>query len=190
MLIDRFASGASPEYRWTGLENISPELAIAAIASEDQKFAEHHGFDLEAIREAREHNRRGMGLRGASTITQQVAKNLYLWPARSWIRKGLEVYFTLAIEVLWPKRRILEVYLNIAEFGPHIYGASAAAERHFKKTAADLNRHEAALLVAVLPSPKTRSVLRPGTQVKERARWVRGQIGRLGGLGALERLAP
>jgi monofunctional biosynthetic peptidoglycan transglycosylase len=154
-------------WRWTPLAHISHHLALCVIAAEDQKFPSHHGFDVEAIlKAAREERRRP---RGASTISQQVAKNLYLWPGRSILRKGLEAYLTVFVEQLWPKRRILEVYLNVAEFGPGVFGAEAASARAFGKPASRLTLEEASLLAAVLPSPKRMSAAAPSDYVRERA---------------------
>lgn len=167
---------------WVPLEGLSPQLQMAVIASEDQRFAEHAGFDIDAIRDALED---GSG-RGASTITQQVAKNLFLWSDRSWLRKGLEAGFTACIETLWPKRRILEVYLNIAEFGPGIYGAEAAARHYFGKSAHQLTLDEAARLAAILPSPRRYSVRDPGPVVAQRVAWIIRQVRQLGGTAALE----
>src|SRR5271168_126728 len=146
---------------WVDLDRISPNLPLAVVASEDQKFPEHWGFDVEAIEKAYALNQHSHHVRGASTISQQVAKNLFLWSGRSYVRKGLEAYFTVLIEACWPKRRILEIYLNIAEFGHGIYGAEAAAQRFFHVSAARLTRHDAALLAAVLPNPKLFSAAQP-----------------------------
>lgn len=168
-------------YRWIRWSEISPQLAIAAVAAEDQKFPFHNGFDLEAIADALESNRDGNRVRGASTISQQVAKNLFLWPGQNLIRKGAEAYLTVWIELLWPKRRILEVYLNVAEFGSGIYGAGAAAEHIFGKPAGALTLREAATLAAVLPSPRRMSALEPSDYVQGRAAQIEGAIGSLGG---------
>lgn len=173
-------------YRWVPMEEISPHLAIAAVASEDQLFPEHHGFDLKAIAEALEDDRGRR--RGASTISQQVVKNLYLWPGRSYVRKGLEAYLTVLVEATWPKRRILEVYLNVAELGPGVFGAEAAARAFYGKGARDLSLYEASLLAAVLPNPKGRSAARPSPYVARRAADIRRQVGNLGGAGYLEDL--
>src|SRR5690606_3150412 len=158
------------------------------IASEDQRFAQHHGFDLEAIRDAAERNARGGRLRGASTISQQTAKNLFLWGGRSWVRKGLEAWYTLLIEALWPKQRILEVYVNIAEFGDGVYGAQAASQRFFGKDASALTAAEAARLAAVLPSPRRYSAANPGPYVQRRTGQIQRQMRQIGGSGYLERL--
>ena len=177
--------GHEPKYqfrhRWVDLDAISPNLPLAVVASEDQKFPEHWGFDVEAIEKAYSLNEHSHKVRGASTISQQVAKNLYLWSGRSYFRKGLEVWFTLLIEALWPKRRILEIYLNVAEFGLGIYGAEAAAQRFFHKPAARLTRSEAAVLAAVLPNPEHYSAAAPGRYVEQRRDWILGQMQALGG---------
>ena len=147
-------------------------LKHAVIAAEDSNFCSHHGFDVEAIQKAIEQNARGRKLRGGSTISQQTAKNVFLWPARSWLRKGLEAYFTVLIELLWPKSRIMTVYLNIAEWGPGIFGAEAAARHHFGKSARNLTRTEAARLAAILPSPKKWSASRPGPFVTRKSKRI------------------
>ena len=187
---------------WRDLGKISPNLPLALVAAEDQNFATHAGFDFVAIEKAQAHNekmveraeKRGKPvrrLRGASTISQQTAKNLFLWqgsgPTR-WVRKGLEVWYTALIEVLWPKRRILEVYANIAEFGDGIYGAQAAARSFFGKDAAKLSTAEAARLAAVLPSPKRYSAARPGPYVQRRTNAIQRQMRQLGGSGWLRTL--
>lgn len=173
---------------WRPWQELPDDLKVAAIAAEDQKFAEHWGFDLGAIRAALAHNERGGNLRGASTLSQQVAKNLFLWSGRSWLRKGLEAWFTLLIETLWPKQRILEVYLNSAEWGPGVFGAEAAARHHFGKGAAHLSRQQASLLAAVLPNPRAWSAGRPSAYVSRRASWIRQQMWQLGGSHYLQRL--
>jgi monofunctional biosynthetic peptidoglycan transglycosylase len=154
-------------HQWQPLSRISPHLQMAVIAAEDQKFPTHFGFDFESIADALDEKRSRR--RGASTISQQVAKNLYLWNGRSYVRKGIEAYLTLWIEILWSKERILEVYLNIAEFGPGVYGAQAASRRYFHKPASQITPHEAALLAAVLPNPKRMSAARPSRYVRDRA---------------------
>jgi monofunctional biosynthetic peptidoglycan transglycosylase len=166
---------------WVDLDRISPNLPLAVVAAEDQKFPEHWGFDVPAIEKAYALNQHSHKVRGASTISQQVAKNLFLWSGRSYFRKGLEAYFTLLIEALWPKRRILEVYLNIAEFGYGTYGAEAAAQRFFHKPAARLSRGDAAALAAVLPSPERFSAVAPSRYVQQRRDWILGQMQALGG---------
>ncbi|MBY8977576.1 monofunctional biosynthetic peptidoglycan transglycosylase [Rhodobacteraceae bacterium NNCM2] len=171
MLTERLRLGKI-EYRWADLDDISRHMPLAAMAAEDANFCGHPGFDFEAIEAALDANNNGKRLRGGSTISQQVAKNLFLWPERSWLRKGLEAGFTGLIELLWPKRRIIEVYLNIAEFGEGVFGVSAAAKHYFGKSAADLSEREAARLAAILPAPKTRSASRPGSFTQRRARSI------------------
>jgi monofunctional glycosyltransferase len=168
-------------HNWVDLSRISPNLPLAVVASEDQKFPEHWGFDVEAIEKAYELNQHSHRVRGASTISQQVAKNLYLWSGRSYFRKGLEAYFTLLIEGFWPKRRILEIYLNIAEFGDGTYGAEAASERFFHRPASQLSRSDAAVLAAVLPNPERYSAAAPSRYVLQRRDWILGQMQALGG---------
>ena len=155
---------------WEPLENISPSLPVAVMASEDARFLEHHGFDYKAIEHAAKRNREHPEKRklGASTISQQTAKNVFLWPGRSWTRKGFEAYFTVLIEVLWPKQRIMEVYLNSIEMGEGIYGAQAVAEEHFNKDAKDLTRSECALIAATLPNPRKFSSKSPSTYMLKR----------------------
>lgn len=167
-------------HEWVDLERISPWLQRAVIASEDQKFADHYGLDLEAMEKAMAHNQRGKRIRGGSTISQQLAKNLFLWPGRSYVRKGLEAWLTLQMETLWSKERILEVYLNSVEFGRGVYGAEAAAQHYFGKPAARLTAREAALLAAVLPAPRKRNPARPSAYVSKRADWIQQQLRRLG----------
>jgi len=179
---------ASPgiDYRWVPLEKISPQAALAVIASEDQRFFGHWGVDVEAVRKARSESRSGRALRGASTLTQQVAKNLFLWSGRSYLRKGIEAYLAVWIELLWPKQRILEVYLNVAEMGPGVYGVGAAADRCFDTTAAALTEREASVLAAVLPNPRAMRCDRPSAYVLRRAAWIRRQMRQLGGTRFLE----
>lgn len=173
-------------YHWSDWERISPYAAIAVVAAEDQLFARHFGFDFRAIAKAVEHNQGGRRLRGASTISQQTAKNLFLYPKRNYLRKGLESYFTVLIESLWSKRRILEVYLNIAQFGEGIYGVEAASNRFFHKPARRLEPREAALLAAVLPNPIKLRVDRPSPYVRKRQAWILRQMRQLGGAGYLQ----
>jgi monofunctional glycosyltransferase len=175
-------------HRWADLSQISPNLPLAVVASEDQKFPEHWGFDVEAIEKAYALNQHSHKVRGASTISQQVAKNLFLWSGRSYFRKGLEAYFTVLIEALWPKRRILEIYLNIAEFGHGVYGAEAAAQRYFHKPASRLTRADAAVLAAVLPNPERYSAAAPSRYVQQRREWILGQMQALGGPEMLEEI--
>ncbi|MEM7189918.1 MAG: monofunctional biosynthetic peptidoglycan transglycosylase [Pseudomonadota bacterium] len=157
------------EREWRSLDEISPRLARSVIAAEDARFCDHYGFDLEAIREAIEANRAGKRVYGASTISQQVAKNVFLWHQRSWVRKGLEAGFTVLIELLWPKRRILEIYLNTAEFDEGVFGAEAAAQAAFNRPALALTRTQAARMAAVLPNPKGRSAATPSGSTRRRA---------------------
>lgn len=181
----RAGETSRPAHTWVPWDELPWQMKVAALAAEDQKFATHRGFDLDSIKSALDERRRGRRLRGASTISQQVAKNLFLWPQSTWPRKALEAYFTVLIETLWPKRRILEVYLNIAEFGSGIYGTGAASERFFGKPAARLTAHEAALLAAVLPSPKRLRADAPSPYVRSRQRWILAQMTQLGGEQAL-----
>ncbi len=174
-------SGQRPDYRWVDFEQISPHMAIAVVAAEDQRFPQHRGFDTHEIRRAIEAHRDGRPLRGASTISQQNAKNLYLWPGRLMARKGLEAWFTVLIETAWGKQRILEVYLNIAQFGEGIFGVEAASQHFFGKPAAALTAAEAALLASVLPAPTRFSVAEPSAHVQERQRWIQRQMSQLGG---------
>lgn len=153
---------------WVSIEKISPNLIKAVIASEDNNFIEHWGFDFEAIKKANELNKKGGKLRGASTISQQTAKNVFLWPDRTWIRKGFEVYFTGLIELFWTKKRIMEVYLNVIEMGDGIYGAEQAAQTYFKKSANDLSVSEAALIAAVLPNPRKWQPDNPNNYIKRK----------------------
>jgi monofunctional glycosyltransferase len=168
-------------HRWVDLNQISPNLPLAVVASEDQKFPEHWGFDVEAIEKAYALNQHSHRVHGASTISQQVAKNLFLWSGRSYFRKGLEAYFTVLIEACWPKRRILEIYLNIAEFGYGTYGAEAAAQQFFHEPASRLSRSDAAVLAAVLPNPQLLSAAAPSAYVQKRRDWILGQMQALGG---------
>jgi monofunctional biosynthetic peptidoglycan transglycosylase len=164
------------------------DAGIAVIAAEDQQFLIHDGFDFAQIEKAMTDAGRGKRLRGASTISQQVAKNLFLWPGQSWLRKGLEAWFTVWIDFLWPKRRILEVYLNSAQFGRGIWGVEAASRAYFGKDAARLDRQEAALLAAVLPSPNRYRVVNSGPWVRERQAWILRQMQALGGTALLNNI--
>ncbi len=163
-------------HEWRPLRGISPAAARAVIAAEDQKFLAHHGFDFDAIGSALAERDAGGRLRGASTISQQVAKNLYLWRGRQWVRKGLEAWFTLWIELLWSKRRILEVYLNVAQFGPGVYGVEAASRAYFGHGAEGLTEAEAALLAAVLPNPEAMRVAAPSAYLRGRQAWIMRQM--------------
>jgi monofunctional biosynthetic peptidoglycan transglycosylase len=179
-------------YQWVDYEKISPSMRLAVIAAEDQKFAEHGGFDWKAIRRAYRHNGKGRAIIGASTISQQVAKNLFLWRSQSYLRKGIEAYLTVIIELLWPKQRILEVYLNIAQFGPRYFGVGAASKYYFNTVPARLNSSQAALLAAVLPSPTRYDAARPSRYVRSRQHSIQRQMNRLGGkyLAQIERTPP
>jgi monofunctional glycosyltransferase len=177
------------DYEWVSLENISPHAAIAVVASEDQQFPFHAGFDLKSIRESVRVSEKGKKkLRGASTISQQVAKNLFLWNGYSFLRKGLEAWLTVIMELTWPKERILEMYLNIAQFGKGIYGVEAASSRFFHKPAARLTSGEAATLAAVLPNPIKMHAERPSAYVAERRDQILGQMRALGGASYLQAL--
>jgi monofunctional biosynthetic peptidoglycan transglycosylase len=164
------------EHTWVSRDRISRNAARAVIASEDQRFVEHHGIDFVQLDRALADYRDGDNLRGASTITQQVAKNVFLWQGRSFVRKALEAYFAVLIEMCWTKERILEVYLNVAEFGPQVFGVEAASREYFRSNAAKLNATDAALLAAVLPNPLTLRVARPSDYVRERQRFIARQV--------------
>ena len=182
----RGEEGFALRQTWRDYDRISPQLPIALVAAEDQKFPQHQGFDLEAIDKARDSNARGGRVRGASTISQQVAKNLFLWSGGGYVRKGLEAWYTLLIEALWSKQRILEVYANIAEFGDGVYGAEAAAQAFFGKPASALTAAESARLAAVLPNPKKYSARSPGPYVQRRAAWIQRNARNLGGPAYLD----
>lgn len=175
-------------YEWVAWNDISPHLKLAVIAAEDQRFPAHHGFDLIEIRQALAVFADGGTLRGASTISQQTAKNLFLWRQRSWLRKGLEVWFTVLIETFWSKQRILEVYLNVAQWDTGVFGIKAGAEHYLAITPARLDRHQASLMAALLPDPEGRSASRPSPQTVRRSAWIRQQMKALGGLAYLSRL--
>jgi len=175
-------------YQWFSYDDISKEMALAVVAAEDQNFPIHFGFDFDQIEKAIEQHELGRRLRGASTITQQVAKNLFLWEGRSFIRKGLEAYFTVLIELLWSKERILEVYLNIAEMGDMIFGVGAASQIYFKKLPGKLTRNQAALLAATIPNPIRFSVRKPSGYILRRQNWILGQMSSLGGTSYLNNL--
>ncbi len=170
-------------YQWRDLDAMAASMPISLVAAEDQRFPLHNGFDLDAIEKAMDHNARGKRLRGGSTISQQVAKNLFLWQGRSWLRKGLEAWYTVLIEALWSKRRILEMYANVAEFGDGVYGVQAASRQFWGKDAARLSAAESARLAAVLPSPRRYSATQPGPFVQRRAAWIQRQARQLGGPG-------
>jgi monofunctional biosynthetic peptidoglycan transglycosylase len=169
----RLTEGRGWDYRWRPISEISPALVQAAVAAEDARFCSHRGFDFSAMQKAMAHNEKRPGkVRGGSTISQQAAKNVFLWPARSYVRKGLEAYFTVLTEAVWGKRRIMEVYLNVAEWGPGIYGAQAASERYFGVDAADLTPSQASRLAAILPSPLKWKAVHPGRYVARRSRRI------------------
>lgn len=167
---------------WVPLEEISPHLQLAVVCSEDQNFIKHNGFDFEAIDKAMEYNENHKKTRGASTISQQTAKNVFLWSGRSWIRKGFEVYFTFLIETFWSKQRIMEVYLNVIEMGDGVYGAQAASKNFFHKDAKYLSKGEASLIAAVLPNPIRFSAARPSGYVLKRQAWIIRQMALWGGV--------
>lgn len=182
LMISRAVGGEGLSYRWRSLDRISPRLVQAVIASEDSTFCAHNGFDMKAIERALKANaraeKRGSGrIRGGSTISQQTAKNAFLWPGRDWIRKGLEAGYTVAIETVWGKRRIMEVYLNVAEWAPGVYGAEAASQHWFGKSADELSAREAARLAAILPSPRRYSASAPGPYVRRRASRIQAAMG-------------
>ena len=182
IIIDKWTNNDKYEvhYQWVEWEDISPYVPLAAICAEDQKFLDHYGFDLESIEEAWDDRQQGRRFRGASTISQQVAKNLYLWPGKSFFRKGLEVYFTLLIELFWSKKRILEMYVNVAQFGRGIYGVQAAGQKYFKKDASKIAYYQAAIMGAVLPNPIRFKINRPSKYVNERTQWILLQMDQLG----------
>ncbi|PJK13169.1 monofunctional biosynthetic peptidoglycan transglycosylase [Lysobacteraceae bacterium NML120232] len=197
MMIRQFQAWSSGDsrfrlvYDWRDLQDISPHLPVAVIASEDQRFAEHAGFDRLAIEKAMQTNQQGKSIRGGSTISQQTAKNLFLWHGSGWsrwLRKALEAYYTFWMERLWPKTRILEMYVNIAEFGDGVYGAQAAARTYYRKDAAALQPAEAARMAAVLPSPRRYSIATPSAYVQRRTRAIQRQMGNIGGKQYLEGL--
>jgi monofunctional biosynthetic peptidoglycan transglycosylase len=169
LMVQRAVEGRGLKRDWVPLTEISPHLVRAVIAAEDARYCEHMGFDVEAIRKAMAANERGGKVRGGSTISQQTAKNVFLWPQRDWVRKGLEAYFTVLIEVGWGKRRIMEVYLNSIEWAPGVYGAQAAAQRWFKIDAASLSPSQAARMAAILPKPLAWKAAKPGPYVKRRS---------------------
>jgi monofunctional glycosyltransferase len=176
LMLLRLLEGSGIDKSWRGLDEISPNLVRAAMAAEDAKFCSHAGFDWQAIEADWRRNQRGGQLLGASTISMQTAKNVFLWPDRSWPRKGLEVYFTALIELAWSKQRIMEVYLNVVEWAPGVYGAEAAARFHFGKPAAALSAEEAARLAAVLPNPRRWSASRPSGYILDRAGMIRARM--------------
>ena len=182
LMVKQAVAGHGMDYRWRSLDRISPRLVEAVIAAEDARFCQHHGFDVEAIQKAMEANERAEQRgsdkrRGASTISQQTAKNVFLWPSRDWVRKGLEVGYTGLIEAVWGKRRIMEMYLNVAEWAPGVYGAEAASQHWFHKSAENLTAREAARLAAILPSPRRYRAADPGPYVRRRASRIQAAMG-------------
>lgn len=169
LMVQRVFEGRGFDRRWVPMQKISPSLVRAVIAAEDARFCEHHGFDFEAIEKAMAANAAGRKLRGGSTISQQTAKNVFLWPGRDWVRKGLEAWFTVLIELGWGKERIMEVYLNSIEWGPGVYGAEAAAQRNFKVPASKLTAAQSARLAAIVPKPLSWKAAKPGPYMKRRA---------------------
>ncbi|MEW6145395.1 MAG: monofunctional biosynthetic peptidoglycan transglycosylase [Thermodesulfobacteriota bacterium] len=180
MVIGYFGEAKTIKKEWSDYKNISKYMKLAVIAAEDQKFPLHDGFDIESIKDAIDDKMSGDRLRGASTISQQTAKNVFLWPSRSWTRKGAEAYFTFLIEKIWGKKRILEVYLNVIETGKGVYGVGKAGEIYFGKSAGSLTIEESALIAAILPNPVRMSAVRPSKYVLERQRWIMGQMNNLG----------
>ncbi len=180
LMLIRLAQGEGLTRTWKPLDDIAPQLRAAVIASEDNLFCEHTGFDIGSIQDAMDDWEAGRGTRGASTISMQTAKNLFLWPGRNLVRKGLEAYATVWMELLWPKARIAEVYLNIAEWGPGLYGAEAAAQAYFHKPAAKLTRRDAALMAAVLPNPRAWNPAKPTAYIQGRARTIERRMHQVG----------
>lgn len=172
LMVIRAVEGRGLDHRWRSMDKISPTLPRALIAAEDAKFCEHRGFDFEALQKAYENNESGRKIRGGSTISQQTAKNVFLWPGRSYVRKGLEAWFTVLIETFWGKKRIMEVYINSIEYGSGIYGAEAAAQRYFGVSAAKLTQVQSARLAAILPSPLKWKVIKPGKYVAKRSKKI------------------
>jgi len=170
------------KHDWVSIDKISKNIQLAVICSEDQNFLNHHGFDVDAIKKAMENNQKSQKMKGASTISQQTAKNVFLWPQRSWLRKGLEAYFTFLIELTWSKERIMEVYLNSIEMGRGIYGVEAASQYWFKKSASKLSQQEAAAIAAILPNPKVYRANPASTYIQSRKQWIIRQMGYFGPL--------
>ncbi len=187
LIASEWARRGDVEREWRDLDEISPDMARAVMGGEDARFCEHYGFDFVEIRKALEEDDRR---RGASTISQQVAKNVFLWPDASWLRKGLEAGYTILIELTWPKARIMEVYLNVAEMGPGVFGAEAAAQRWFGKPAAELTLGEASRIAAILPNPRERSAARPSAYVQRRARAIAAGADTLRAEGRADCVAP
>ena len=190
MLTRTLIEAEQQDYQWVPLAHMSADLPLAVVASEDQKFPDHFGFDISAIKDAVEQHAQGRRLRGASTLTQQVARNLFLWQGRSFLRKGLEAWLTVLLEILWSKERILEVYLNIAETGKQTFGVQAASLKFFSRPASTVTREQAALLAAVLPNPLRFQARRPSAYVIKRRNEIRGQMAQLGGRAYLKGILP
>ena len=191
-IIDAFSNPANPlrsaSGQWSSNNTLPKHSKMAVIAAEDQRFALHHGLDISAIWRAYQNNLHGGRIKGGSTITQQLAKNLFLWPQRSYFRKAVEAWLSIWLEILWPKSRILEVYLNVVEFGPHIFGIDAAAKNYFHRSAKQLTKQQSALLAAVLPSPKKFNVRRPSAYLLQKKHWILRQMQQLGGASYLKQL--
>ncbi|MEB2773908.1 monofunctional biosynthetic peptidoglycan transglycosylase [Algoriphagus sp. D3-2-R+10] len=189
MVIRVFEQAFDPEKEvrlrkdWVPISEISKNVPQAVFASEDQKFLDHNGFDIEAMEKAWENNKKGKRIKGASTITQQTVKNVFLWPSRSYIRKGLEAYFTVLVELIWSKERIMEVYLNVIEMGDGIYGIEAASQTFYNKPASKLNRNQAAMIAAVLPNPRRWSPAKPTSYIIGRQSWILRQMNNLAPIG-------
>jgi len=186
--LTNWVSGYGLKRDYINFEEMSPNIRLAVMASEDQLFPDHNGFDIKSIKKALETNKKSKRIRGASTISQQVAKNVFLWQGRSWFRKGLEVYFTFMIELFWSKKRILEMYLNVAEMGKGIFGVEAASRSYFKKPASKLTRTEAARIAACLPNPKKYKAEPASSYVARRASWILRQMNNLEGDEDVEKL--
>ena len=174
--------------KWRAYDDISSQAKVAVIAEEDQSFATHHGFDIDAIEQAFKHNEKGRHIRGGSTISQQVAKNVFLWNGRSWIRKGLEAYFTILIEAIWGKKRILQMYLNVAEMGNGIFGVEAASEKYFRKDASQISKKEAAMLASILPNPILYNAMHPSDYILRKQGRVERAMDKIGGARYLDDL--
>jgi monofunctional biosynthetic peptidoglycan transglycosylase len=190
MLTRTLIEAEQQDYQWVPLAHMSADLPLAVVASEDQKFPDHFGFDISAIKDAVEQHAQGRRLRGASTLTQQVARNLFLWQGRSFLRKGLEAWLTVLLELLWSKERILEVYLNVAETGKQTFGVQAASLKFFSRPASAVTREQAALLAAVLPNPLRFQANRPSAYVIKRRNEILGQMAQLGGRAYLKGILP
>lgn len=179
--VEAVVGGEAPKMRkdWVSIDKISPNMVQAVVASEDNLFMQHNGFSFKDIEKAIEHNKKGKRIRGGSTISQQTAKNVFLWPHRSWIRKGLETYFTVLIEFFWSKERIMEVYLNVAEMGDGIYGVQAASEFYFDKNASKLTKSQAALIAVCLPNPRKFNPARPSGYIQRRKNQIVNLMGKI-----------